>query len=41
LQPQLMANEGAPIPFCQPGHNCTPSLQQLVANQQERIEISL
>jgi len=38
----LKPNEGAPIPVCQPHHNCPPMMQeQLIANQQERTEISL
>jgi hypothetical protein len=39
----LKPNEGAPIPVCQPGHNC-PQVRvshEWIANEQGRLEISL
>ena len=36
----LRPNEGAPIPVCQPGHNCPPSVQQqLIANEGAPIPV--
>jgi hypothetical protein len=41
MQPELMANEGSPIPTCQPGHCPPPGMQpELMANENSRLELS-